>query len=214
MSEELVTELVVVRHGETLWNAQGRLQGHIDGKLSPLGHRQAQAIAERLGREAFHALYSSDLGRAVQTATCIASRLGLPLNTDQRLRERCLGIFQSLTWAQVQQRYPVEYARFVAGRPDYEIPDGESSRQVHDRVVAAMKDIITRHAGQRVAIVTHGGVLHRLLRLAVGLPLEAPRRWTIYNGSINRFAVHDGRWTLQTWGEIEHLRQIGTSDDL
>lgn len=213
MSDSPAAELIVVRHGETVWNADGRQQGHLDSPLSPLGERQARAIAERLADEELDALYSSDLGRAYHTAEHIAAKIGHPIVTDQRLRERNLGIFQTLTVKQVEERYPDEYARFNGGDIDYAIPEGESVRQRNDRIVAAAEDIAAGHPDQRVVIVAHGGVLRSLFHLALGIPLSESRRYKLFNASLNSFFARDGKWTLGTWGDVSHLHGMGTMDD-
>jgi len=213
MPDSHATELIVVRHGETVWNADGRQQGHLDSPLSPLGEQQARAIADRLAAEPFHALYTSDLGRAFHTAEYIARATGHDIATDPRLRERNLGIFQGLTMAQVQHQHPDHYAQFISGDPDYVIPGGESARQRYDRTTRAADEIAARRPGQRIVIVGHGGVLSSLFRHALGIPLAAPRRCKLFNASINTFFVHHGNWMLGTWGDVHHLGAIGTIDD-
>ena len=213
MSGPNVTELIVVRHGETVWNVAGRQQGQMDSDLSPLGERQAEAIAESLASQSFDALYSSDLGRAYKTAEHIASRTGHKILPDARLRERHLGVFQGLTFAEVKQRYPDEYARYRAGDPEYVIPSGESARQRFERAVQCAQEIAGGHVGLRVVIVTHGGILDAFFRHAIDLSLSAPRRFKLFNASISTFFVEDGEWMLGTWGDIQHLRDIGTIDD-
>lgn len=213
MNDGSTTELIVVRHGETACNAEGRLQGHRGGALSPRGHEQSAAVAERLSETRFDALYSSDLARAHETAGYIARRTGHEIMTDPRLRERCMGVFEGLTWHEAETRYPEEMARYRERDPDYVFPEGESWQQVYDRVVACSDEMARRHVGRTVVVVSHGGVLHRMFRHTVGLPFQAPRTWTIYNASINRFLIGDGTWMLGTWGDIGHLEEIGTSDD-
>lgn len=206
-------ELIIVRHGETIWNAEGRQQGHLDSALTPAGARQAEAIAETLSKEKFSALYTSDLGRAFTTAEVIAAKCSHKVTTDERLRERNLGIFQTLTMAEVEERYPEEYRAFRSGDPDYEIPSGESARQRYDRAVACADDIAKRHAGQRVVVVTHGGILDSYFRRALCIALTEPRRFRLFNASINTFFVVGGEWALGTWGDVSHLVGIGTQDD-
>ncbi len=206
-------ELIVVRHGETTWNALGKQQGQLDSPLSPLGIRQAEAIAARLADEEFDFLYSSDLLRAHSTSERIAAATGHDIIPEPGLRERHLGIFQTLTMQEVRKRYPEDYARFESGDPDYVIPQGESARQRHDRAVAAVAAIAARHPAGRVVIVTHGGILQSLFRRAVGIPLEAPRAFKLYNASLNTFFIDSVSWTLGTWGDIFHLRDLGTMDD-
>jgi probable phosphoglycerate mutase len=120
---------------------------------------------------------------------------------------------QGMTMAQFQARYPEECARFASGDADYVIPGGESRRQRHECSVAAAKEIAGRHAGQRIVVVTHGGVLQSLFRHVVGLDVAAPRRFSLYNASINTFTVTDGEWGLGRWGDTHHLKGLGTMDD-
>jgi len=213
MTECDTTHLTVIRHGETLWNTEGRQQGHLNSDLSELGLRQARAVADALAGEHFDALYSSDLGRAVQTAETIAQRSGLDVITDARLRERHLGIMQGLTIAEFQQKHPEEHTRFRAGDPDYALPHGESSRQRHDRNVACLNDVVQRHPGQRLLIVAHGGVLDSLFRHTLGIPIAAPRRFSLFNAAVNTFTVTHAQCRLHTWGNIHHLEGMGTLDD-
>ena len=213
MDESKSTVLVVTRHGETAWNLERRAQGHLDSDLTELGLRQAQALAERLAGERFDALYSSDLGRAMNTARAIADRIDLEPTPDVRLRERNLGIMQGLTSAEFRERFPEEYARFRSGDPDYGVPEGESARQRSQRAVEACEDLARRHGGGRILLVSHGGFLDSLFRRATGYPIEEPRRFSIFNAGLNVFQVSGDAWRLDTWGSVDHLRRMGTMDD-
>lgn len=207
------TEIVLVRHGETVWNRQGRWQGHLDSDLTELGQRQAAAIGERLAVVRFDALYSSDLGRAYRTAERVVARTGHRIIPDDRLRERALGIFEGLTVAEIEEQHPDHFTQFLARAADYVIPKGESLRDRHDRAVSCLKDISRRHPGGRIVVVTHGGVLDSAFRHALGLDLTVPRRWTLYNASLSTILVTDGQWTLGTWGDVQHLTEVGSLDD-
>lgn len=213
MDAAAACELVAIRHGETVWNTQGLQQGQLNSDLTDLGRAQAKALAGRLGGEPFDGLYSSDLGRALETARIIAERVGLDVETDPRLRERDLGILQGISLRQFEQEHPHEYARFRSGDPDYVIPTGESARQRHERCVACATELAARHPGQRILIVTHGGILDSFFRHALQLPLTVPRRFSLFNASINSFTVTNGHWRLKSWGDVEHLKGIGTMDD-
>ena len=207
------TELIVVRHGETEWNAIGKQQGHLDSPLTETGLRQAGAIADALMARSFHVLYSSDLGRAYHTAERIAGKAGHEIIKEPALRERHLGVFQGLTMAEVAEKHPEAYAGFRSGDPDYVIPGGESERQRYERIVGCVERIAGNHVGKRVVIVTHGGALTSLFRRAVGLPLGTPRAFSLFNASINTFFVSEGLWKLGTWGDVSHLSGMPTADD-
>jgi len=199
------THLIAIRHGETEWNSEGRFQGHLNSVLNREGLAQAQALGERLAAERFDLLLSSDLGRALQTAGAIAMRSGHEIVIEPRLRERRMGIFQGLTPAEVEARYPGEYARFSTRDPDYVIPEGESMRQLFERSVACFTELARRHAGLTLAAVTHGGVLAMLYRHASAMPLDAPRDFPLHNTGVNRLRHRRGAWELQSWGDIAHL---------
>mgnify|MGYP001578796940 CR=1 FL=1 len=205
MHSTLDTHFIAIRHGETEWNRESRFQGHLNSVLNGEGMAQAQALGVRLARERFDLLLSSDLGRALQTASAIAMRTGHEIVVEPRLRERRMGIFQGLTPAQVQARYPEDYERFRSHDPDYVIPDGESMRQLFERSVACFSELAQRHAGLTLATVTHGGVLAMLYRHATAMPLEQPRDFPLHNTGVNRFRHRQGAWQLQHWGDIAHL---------
>jgi probable phosphoglycerate mutase len=206
------THLLAIRHGETEWNSVGRFQGHLNSVLSEAGLAQASALGARLARERFDLLLSSDLGRALQTASAIAMHTGHEIAVEPRLRERHMGIFQGLTAAEVQSRYPEDYARFKTNDPDYVIPEGESMRQLSERIVSCVDDLAARHAGATLAAVTHGGALAMLYRHANAMPLAAPRDFPLHNAGVNHFRHRLGAWELQRWGDIAHLERA--LDDL
>jgi probable phosphoglycerate mutase len=207
------TQFIVIRHGETAWNAQSRIQGHLDSPLNEEGLAQAVLVAERLAHEPFSTLYSSDLGRALQTVQPIADRSGHEVVREPRLRERHLGIFQGLTGAQCEQQYRQEYAQFKLRDPDYPVPGGESVRQLFARVGSIFTELVSRHAGERIVVVTHGGVLDALHRFAAGIPLERPRDFPIFNASLNFICHEDQRWSVERWGDIAHLTRDAALDE-
>ncbi len=207
------TEFIVVRHGETAWNAQGRIQGHLDSPLNEEGLAQALLVGDCLTRESLSHLYSSDLGRALQTAQPIADRSGRPVRTDTRLRERDLGVFQGLTGAECERRFPEHYARFRSRDPDHVMPEGESARHVYERVSEVFAALAREHIGTRLVVVTHGGVLDALYRFVQSVPLERPRDFPIFNASLNTVRCTDARWSVERWGDISHLTRDATLDD-
>ncbi len=213
----MTTNIVLIRHGETAWNAERRLQGHIDIGLNSEGLRQAAALAAALEGEHLDAIISSDLQRAFQTAEAVAARRTLPVHTDPMLRERCYGGFEGLLYADIEQRFPKEFAAWQARDIDSVMPAGvrvaESFRQFFDRCSSAIVGLAARHPGQTLALVAHGGVLECAYRAALGLSLESPRNFPVMNASINRFTVTNGRLALVTWGEVGHL-QRGVLDEL
>lgn len=204
------TRIVLIRHGETAWNAERRLQGHIDIALNTEGERQAFALAGALADEAIDQIISSDLQRALQTAGALARRKRMPVRTDPALRERCFGGFEGLLYADIEHRFPREFAAWQARDIDAVMPDGvrqaESFRQFYRRVIDAMLGWAAACQGQTLALVAHGGVLECAYRAALGLPLETPRNFTVLNASVNRFTVEHGKLKLDSWGEVDHLQ--------
>ena len=204
------TDVVVVRHGETDWNVIHRIQGHQPVELNARGKAQALAAADRLADEAIDAIYSSDLARAMQTAEVIAARHGMPPIPEVRLREWSLGVLEGLLSEEAKVRYPDVYEAFRVEGPDFLIPGGESIRERYTRSTAAVAEVAERHAGGRVMVVTHGGVLDDLYRRTTGMPLDAKKDFEIYNGGVNEIRIAGEVWEMVTWGEIGHLEGIGS----
>jgi probable phosphoglycerate mutase len=205
-------QVIIVRHGQTEWNIKGIRQGNLDSRLTEKGMAQAKALAQRLTREHFTALYSSDLGRAVQTAEEVASVTGHEIITDPRLRERHLGIFQGLSGEEIKQKHPEEYKLHRSLGPDYVIPGGESVKQQVARNIAYLNEIGSKHLGETIVVVTHGGVISGLFRHTFSIPFNAPRRFEFTNAGLNIFAYEEGDWFLLTWGDVSHLAPDGRTE--
>jgi 2,3-bisphosphoglycerate-dependent phosphoglycerate mutase len=170
-------------------------------------------MADELVGRSIQAIYSSDLGRARETAAIIAKRLELPVRTDVRLRERNLGVLEGHTMASFAEEHPADAHALQSGDPDYVLPGGESARQRSERNISFVDAISQAHAGRTILIVAHGGVLNSFFRRAVGLRLEVPRQFSLLNAAINTFTVADSKWRLVTWGDVSHLHDIPTLDD-
>jgi probable phosphoglycerate mutase len=183
------TRLCVIRHGETAWNAEGRVQGQTDVPLSAQGEAQARALVAALAGERFSALYASDLARVRQTAAPAARALGLAPRLEVEARER----------------FPRDFARFKAKEPDYDFETGESLARFSARALACVSAIARRHAGEQVLVFTHGGVLEMVRRHALGMGLAAPRDFEIPNAAINWIEVSVAGWRVQAWAERGHL---------
>jgi probable phosphoglycerate mutase len=199
------TKLCLVRHGETAWNAEGRVQGQLDIPLSEVGLAQARAVAAVLGNESFAALYSSDLTRVRQTAQSTAERLRMKIVLDPDLRERHYGVFQNMTYAEAKERLPQDYARFRARKPDFAFGTGESLARFNERALACIDRLIERHAGENLLVFTHGGVLEMVYRHATGRGLSSPRDFEIPNAAINRVEVGAQGWRITAWADVSHL---------
>lgn len=208
------TKIIIIRHGETLWNIEGKKQGQLDSPLTLLGIKQAKALAQRLTEESFTSLYASDLGRAAETAGYIAARTNHGVILESGLRERNFGIFQGLSDEQVKNQYPSEYGSHLADAVDYVIPGGESLRQFYARVIHCLESLTARHAGQTVAVVTHGGVIDGWFRFIFDIPLQIPRKAKLWNAGFNCVVFDDvAGWTLHTWGDVNHIKTLRHLDD-
>ena len=195
-----------MRHGETRWNAEGRFQGYSDSPLTPAGEAQADALAARLAQEKFDAIYSSDLGRVRQTVAPLMARTGQAVQFDAALRERCYGVLEGKTVAELEREFPHDLANYRGRDPHAVPPEGESVAQFHTRIVATLERIAAENGGRHIAIVAHGGVLGALYRHINNLALDSPRVYSLSNASINRFVFNRRRWMIEVWGDVSHLR--------
>jgi len=200
------TRITLVRHGETLWNVQMRLQGMMNSELTGNGKKQAEMVAGALRERNFNCIISSDLGRAVATAEAINKYHNLGLQLEPSIRERNFGVMEGLTREEILERYPGVHTGYMERKDTYQIPRGESLVDFYKRVTSGLEEIINQNIGKDILIVTHGGVLDCIMRMVFGYALNAPRRFSIYNGSINVFSVRNNEWFLEQWGNIDHQK--------
>ncbi len=208
----LATRIVAVRHGETAWNVDTRLQGHQDIALNATGRWQAERVARALADEGIAAIYTSDLQRAFDTAQAISRVTGVPVVSDRRLRERAFGDFETLTHADIESRWPDSARRWRQRDPDFAPAGGESLRGFHARCVAAAAQLAEAHPEQTIAIVAHGGVMDCLYRAATRLDLQAPRSWPLGNAGINRLLYSAEGFTLVGWSDTRHLDEAARDE--
>lgn len=206
------TRIVAIRHGETDWNAASRLQGHTDIALNALGRRQAAALAEALRDEGLAAVYASDLDRAWATASALAGPLGLPLRPEPGLRERRFGMLEGHTHAEIEARWPELARRWRQRDPDFAPEGAERLRDFHARCLAAVDRLASAHAGQAIALVSHGGVLDSLYRAANHLGLDSPRCWPLGNAVINRLLHTPQGLSLVGWNDAAHLDPLARDE--
>ena len=210
-------KLIAIRHGETEWNREGRKMGHMDSPLTRLGVWQAKAIAKRLKSVEFSALYSSDLGRAVQTAQKIASQCRIEVVVEKGLRERNWGIFEGLTPEEMQAKYPKEWSEYKSFGSMYNVPEGESPERILNRTTRVLTAIAMRHQNDQVVVVTHGAFLIPFFEFVLGIPPGDESRFKRYNASYSTFEYSTGnerlprcgKWSIETWNDISHLDESG-----
>ncbi len=202
-----VTRFCLIRHGETDWNSEKRIQGQIDIDLNAGGRAQARAVAGGLAGQAFAAVYSSDLRRAWHTAQIAAAALGLAVSPALTLRERHFGVMQGVTAAEARQTIPEVHRHHQARTPDYDFDTGESLIDFAARVLSGLDAMAARHAGASVLAFTHGGVLDIVHRAASGRALDAPRDFTLPNAAFNWVERDVDGWRLLAWADCGHLQR-------
>ncbi|HTP72719.1 MAG TPA: histidine phosphatase family protein [Burkholderiaceae bacterium] len=208
-----MTELIVVRHGETDWNRQHRFQGQIDVPLNAVGRSQAARLAQRLAEESFDAVVASDLQRARTTADLAAA--GHAITSEPLWREQAFGVLEGLDAPTIIERHPQLWAHWLRHDADYALPGGgESVRAFHQRVLHAVRQLALQYRGARVVVFTHGGALDMLWRAARNAPLSGPRTCDIPNTGINRLRWRDDD-TLEIvqWADAAHLEGLPEQPD-
>ena len=208
----LPTDLILIRHGETDWNRELRFQGHIDVPLNDTGHEQARRLGLRLAPESVQHIVCSDLLRTQQTAAPAAQQLGLRVVTTVSLREQSFGVAEGLSADEVRAQHPRAWEDWLRFKADHGMAGGETPRQFHTRVMAALGDIAALHAGQTVLVITHGGVLDMVWRSARSLGLDGPRASEIPNAGISRIRIADAaqpeRIEVLAWADVAHLQDM------
>jgi probable phosphoglycerate mutase len=200
------TRIIAVRHGETAWNVDARIQGQLDIQLNDTGRWQAHRVGQALSSEALKAIYTSDLERAHETARAIGAAAGLPVVPHPGLRERRFGLFEGKTFDEIQRNWPEHAQNWRKRLPEWAPPEGgESLLQLRARVARTVHDLASNHRGEQIAIVAHGGVLDALYRIATGQEVNSPRTWQLPNGAINRLLWTPEGFTLVGWSDTQHL---------
>jgi len=198
------TEIILIRHGETEWNSQQRMQGHSNSDLSSVGQAQIQALGQWMKNMPFDHIYSSDSLRAKQTAEAITQFSGNELKIDLRLREKNLGVFEGLTSEEARERHPEVFGLFKTAGSKYVIDEGESTQQLQDRALEIVDEIRIKHPEERVLLVTHGGFIRVVMKHSLGLSLEKPTRFLIRNTGVFRLVWED-KWIVSQMGGVSHL---------
>jgi 2,3-bisphosphoglycerate-dependent phosphoglycerate mutase len=208
------TRIIAVRHGETAWNVDARIQGQMDIQLNDTGRWQARRVGWALATEPIAAVYSSDLGRAHETARAIADSTGRDVNAHPGLRERHFGMFEGRTFDEIHQQWPHHAQNWRKRIPDWAPPDGgESLLQLRERVHRTVHDLASRHGGDQIVVVAHGGVLDTLYRIATGQEVNSPRTWQLPNGAINRLLWTPEGFTLVGWSDTQHLEHAAFDEN-
>lgn len=199
------TRIIAIRHGETSWNVDTRIQGHLDIPLSANGRWQAERLAEALMGEPLKAIYASDLTRAWETAQYVGQAQSLKVVSETGLRERGFGDFEGKTFAEIETLLPDQSLRWRKRDPEFSPTGGESLVALRVRVMEAAERLAAQHPGEQIALVGHGGVMDVLYRAATRLDIQAPRTWALGNAAINRLLWTPEGFTLVGWADTQHL---------
>jgi 2,3-bisphosphoglycerate-dependent phosphoglycerate mutase len=203
--QESITRITAIRHGETAWNVDTRIQGFADISLNDKGRWQAGRAGQALKGESIDAIISSDLSRALETARAVAQPHALPVRTDTGLRERGFGIFEGKTFTEIETLWPEEALMWRKRVPEFAPQGGESLIDLQARVITCLRTLAQQHTGQHIVVVAHGGVMDVIYREATGQSLDAPRTWNLTNAAINRVLWNGEGFSLVGWADVAHL---------
>ncbi len=211
-----VTRITAIRHGETAWNVDTRIQGQLDIGLNAKGRWQAERAGAALAGDDIDMVYSSDLWRAYDTALSVAKPHGLTVHTDEALRERGFGEFEGKTFAEIEVAMPEKSLQWRQRVPDFTPPGGESLLLLRERVMQCISSLAEKNVGKHIVVVSHGGVMDVLYRAATGLNIQAARTWNLHNAAINRLLWNGEHLSLVGWADTTHIDNVAfetTRDD-
>jgi probable phosphoglycerate mutase len=201
------TRILAIRHGETMWNVDSRIQGHLNIGLNDTGRWQAERLGMALKDETIAAIYASDLSRAHDTALAVSRRTGVPVQAEPGLRERSFGEFEGRTFAKIETELPEQAKRWRQRDPSFTPAGGESLLMLEARVLSVAARLAAQHPGEQIALFAHGGVIDILYRAATRLDLQAARTWALGNTAINRLLWSPEGFSLVGWADVQHLSE-------
>jgi probable phosphoglycerate mutase len=207
LSSPQATRILAIRHGETMWNVDTRIQGHLDIGLNDTGRWQAERLGMALEGEPITAIYASDLSRAHDTALAVSRHTGVPVQAEPGLRERSFGEFEGRTFAEIETALPEQAQRWRQRDPSFTPAGGESLLMLKARVLSVAARLAAQHPGEQIALFAHGGVIDILYRAATRLDLQAARTWTLGNTAINRLLWSPEGFSLVGWADVQHLSE-------
>ncbi len=198
------TKLYLVRHGETVWNVEDKMQGVKDSPLTEKGIEHANLLGMKLEAmlPGLDRIYTSDLGRAFDTALLIGNHLKREIVKDERLRERNMGIFEGFSWEHVRTHFPEEFEKTISDDNEYRIPGGDTKNEYIEKVSSFLKFASQQSEGERMLAVTHRGFINFALRLVLMIPFNARMGIVVNNTVLAGFTLHKGRWMLEKFGDL------------
>ena len=197
--------LLIVRHGETEWNAEGRIQGHTDIGLSENGAQQARSLGQRLADRQIDVAYSSDLKRTSETARLALGDRNVVLNETPRLREYHKGIFEGMTLTEIQTQFPDEYPKYLEKDLSYAPEGGETTRDVSTRMASIFQEIKAKHLDETVLVVSHGGALRAAMVSLLGMPLEGNWSFVFGNCGLTMVDTFADNAVLRLFNDTSHI---------
>ena len=197
--------LLIVRHGETEWNAEGRIQGHTDIGLSENGAQQARSLGQRLADRQIDVAYSSDLKRTSETARLALGDRNVILNETPRLREYHKGIFEGMTLTEIQTQFPDEYPKYLEKDLSYAPEGGETTRDVSTRMASIFQEIKAKHLDETVLVVSHGGALRAAMVSLLGMPLEGNWSFVFGNCGLTMVDTFADNAVLRLFNDTSHI---------
>lgn len=203
-----MTKVILVRHGQTLWNLEMKYQGHCDIALTEKGLKQAELAANSLANEEISAIYASDLDRALKTAESIAQKHKLQVVAIPGLREIHFGQWEGLTYDTINSEWSETMAKLFTHPDEIQIPGGETFREVKERATSALSKLIEKHPNETIVVVSHGGTIRTLLCAALNIHLNY--LWNIKqdNTAINILEYHDKQVVVSLVNDTHHLRDF------
>ena len=201
------TTLILVRHGETEWNLEGRIQGHTDSRLTERGREEGRRVAERLANLEVAAVYASDLGRARETGEIIAAPHGLSVQTTPDLRERCYGEFEEKTLSQIREDDPTAVERWLFDRQRLAPPGGETQQELSDRTMRALREIVAAHPGETVIVAGHGGPIKSAVFAVLAVPVDSWDRTWVANGSVTVLRGRRDDLRVASFNDTSHVER-------
>lgn len=203
-----MTRIYLVRHARTGWNQHGQYQGHSDVALSEEGRRQARLLAKRLAGKDLHFFYASDLSRALETAQIVAAAYGQPVIPLMELREVNFGLWEGLTFQEINEKYAGLATQWRLNPGQVGIPQGEGFAEVKERACRVIMDLVARHPDKNILVVSHGGTIRAILCGLFGLSLD--RLWCLAqdNTAVNIVDFYEGRPVLTLFNDTHHLEHL------
>jgi len=205
-----MTEIIIIRHGETEWNKTGRFQGHSDVPLSAEGRAQAAALGRNLALDHVDAIYASDLTRAMETAAPLAKRFGLEVISDPLLRELNFGAWEGRNFNDVNAENPNAMKNFYTDPEQADIPESEPFPEFQRRVAGRVREIVAQERGKRIVVVSHGASIRILLADILAMPIRSIWHISQLNTAVNKIRFEDDGFAIVTlMNDTSHLRAGG-----